>query len=81
MQFLSFLALADETKSKQVANEFFKFKRKSFYLTLEGIGLKNVTQRDGRGVGRSIGTLYSTFDTIHPIDLIFGTYNDNELSF
>ena len=29
----------------------------------------------------SIGPLPSTFDTIHPIDLIFGTYNELSLYF
>ena len=44
-----------------------------------GISLKMLTQRDkGR---ESIGPLPSTFDTIHPIDLIFGTYNQSSLHF
>ena len=55
----------------------------SFKLTLEGISLKKVTRRhkgEGGG-GGSIGPLPSTFDTIHPIDLIFGTYNELSLYF
>ena len=31
--------------------------------------------------GGSIGALTSTFDTIHPIDLIFGTYNERSFYF
>ena len=34
-----------------------------------------------RGGGGSIGPLPSTFDTIHPIDWIFGTYNERSLYF
>ena len=45
-------------------------------LTLEGVSLKN--KRGGGGVNR---TLPSTFDTIHPIDLIFSTYNELSLYF
>ena len=53
----------------------------SFKLTLEGIGLKKLHEGiRGRGEG-SIGPLPSTFDTIHPIDLIFGTYNELSLYF
>ena len=33
------------------------------------------------GGGWSIGTLTSTFDTIHPIDQIFGTFNESSLYF
>ena len=36
---------------------------------------------EGISQGGSIGPLLSTFDTIHPIDLIFGTYNDIPLYF
>ena len=41
------------------------------FLTLEGISLKKLHESLGGG---TIGHLPSTFDTIHPIDLIFGTY-------
>ena len=34
-----------------------------------------------KGGGGSIGHLPSTFDTIHPIDYIFGTYNERSLYF
>ena len=40
--------------------------------------VKKVTQRHRGG---SIGPLPSTFDTIHPIDFIFGTYNERSLLF
>ena len=43
----------------------------SFKLTLEGISLKRLHE----GTDGSIGPLPSNFDTIHPIELIFGTYN------
>ena len=33
------------------------------------------------GIRGSIGPLHSTFNTIHPIDLIFETYNDLQLYF
>ena len=42
--------------------------------------VKKVTRRHGGG-GGSIGPLPSTFDTIHPINLIFGTYNERFLFF
>ena len=44
-------------------------------LTLEGVSLKN---KRGGEVNR---TLPSTFDTIHPIDLIFRTYNELSVYF
>ena len=44
-------------------------------LTLEGVSLKN---KRGGEVNR---TLPSTFDTIHPIDLIFSTYNELSVYF
>ena len=34
-----------------------------------------------RGGGGSIGALPFTFDTIHPLDMIFGTYNELPLYF
>ena len=37
--------------------------------------IKKVTQRHKEG-GGSIGPLPSTFNTIHPIDFTFGTYNE-----
>ena len=43
-------------------------------LTLESISLKKL--HEGIRRGGSIGPLPSTFDTIHPIDLIFGTCNE-----
>ena len=49
-------------------------------LTLEGISLKKLHEGKRMG-GGSIGPLPSTFDTIHPIDLIFGTYNQRSLHF
>ena len=39
---------------------------------------KGIRRRKGGG---SIGPLPSTFDTIHPIDLIFGTCNELSLYF
>ena len=48
-------------------------------LTLEGIRQKKL-HKGIRG-GGVIGPLPSTFDTIHPIDLIFGTYNERSLYF
>ena len=33
------------------------------------------------GEGGSVGPLYSALDTIHPIDLIFDTYNELSLHF
>ena len=36
---------------------------------------------EGMGGGGSIGPLPSTFDTIHQIDYIFGTYNERSLYF
>ena len=41
---------------------------------------KKVTRRQ-KGGGGSIGPLPSTFDTIHPIDMIFGTCNELPLYF
>ena len=46
-------------------------------LNLAGISLKELQE----GMGWSIGHLLSTFDTIHTIDLIFGTYNELPLCF
>ena len=43
--------------------------------------VKKVTRGHKGGGGVSIGPLHSTFDTIHPIDLIFGTYNERSLYF
>ena len=48
-------------------------------LTLEGISLKKLHEGI-RGWG-SIGPLPSTFDTTHPIDFLFGTYNEFSLYF
>ena len=48
-------------------------------LTLEGLSLKKLHRAIRRG--GSIGPLPSTFDTIHPIDLIFGTYSELSLYF
>ena len=48
-------------------------------LTLGGISLKHLSE--GHKGGGSIGPLSSTFDTIHSIDLIFGTYNELSLYF
>ena len=42
--------------------------------------VKKVTRRH-KGGGGSIGPLPSTFDTIHTIDLIFGTYDERSLYF
>ena len=55
----------------------------SFKLTLEGISSKRLLEGmgGGGGVEGSMGPLPSTFDTIHPIDLIFGTYNEVSLQF
>ena len=47
-------------------------------LTLEGVSLKKLHEGI-RGV--SFGPLPSIFDTIHPIDLIFGTHNELSLYF
>ena len=46
------------------------------FITLEqGISIKKL--REGiMGEGGTIGPLPSTFDTIHPTDLIFGQYNE-----
>ena len=54
-----------------------RFPRKG--LILEGTSLKKL--HEGITGGRSIGPLPSSFDTIHPIDLIFGTYNKLSLYF
>ena len=37
--------------------------------------------KEGGGGGKVNRTPPPTFDTIHPIDLIFGTYNDSSLYF
>ena len=42
---------------------------------------KKVTRRCKGGGGQLIGLLPSAFDTIHSIDLIFGTYNELSLYF
>ena len=46
------------------------------YLTLEGISLKELHEGKRRGGGgKSIGSLSSTFDSIHPNDSILDTKN------
>ena len=48
----------------------------------ERISLKMLREgMRGPGGGGSVGPLPSTFDTIHPIDLIFGTCNELSLYF
>ena len=52
------------------------------HLTLEGIILKSYTKAymwGGGGINRTPPP--STFDTIHPIDLIFVTYNELSIYF
>ena len=52
--------------------------------TLEGISLKMLHEGMrglGGGGGGSIGHLTFIIDTIHPIDYIFGTYNELSLYF
>ena len=49
-------------------------------LTQESTSQKKLHEGK-RGGGGSIGPLPSTFDTIHPIDMIFGTCNELPLYF
>ena len=54
---------------------------KCFKLTLEGISLNMLHEGIGEGRRGSIGPLPSTFDTIHPIELIIRAYNELSLYF
>ena len=66
--------LQKNAMEKQIEKRF-----KRAVLTLEGVSLKKLHEgKRGRG---SIGSLPSTFDTIHPTDLIIGTYNELSLYF